>query len=149
MLCSPPLRDRLRARRIADGPVNRAKTATPWASSPATAEDIRALDVDVMPDGAACPRSRDRGGRRRGVRGEVRVVPRRQRRGARLSACGTTFVDSFAFATDASLVRTIGSYWPYATTCSITSRAMPFQSSRHFDGGRNLRARRLPAPSTE
>ena len=35
--------------------------------------------------------------------------------------------DRFAFATDASLARTIGSYWPYATTLyDYTSRAMPF-----------------------
>jgi cytochrome c len=36
--------------------------------------------------------------------------------------------DSFAHATDPKLVRTVGSYWPYATTLfDYTARAMPFQ----------------------
>ena len=35
--------------------------------------------------------------------------------------------DSFAYAMDPKLVRTVGSYWPYATTLfDYTSRAMPF-----------------------
>ena len=41
---------------------------------------------------------------------------------------GRTEGDSFAFATNARLARTIGSYWPYATTLyDYTARAMPFQ----------------------
>jgi cytochrome c len=35
--------------------------------------------------------------------------------------------DGFAFAKDARLVKTIGNYWPYATTLfDYTARSMPF-----------------------
>jgi cytochrome c len=41
---------------------------------------------------------------------------------------GRNAKDDFGFATNSSLVRTVGSYWPYATTLyDYTSRAMPFQ----------------------
>jgi S-disulfanyl-L-cysteine oxidoreductase SoxD len=96
----------------------------------ATPDDIRALDIDVMPDGRGLP-----SGRGSAVEGAVLY-------GAKCASChgvkgvggsaerlaGRTPGDSFAFATDASLARTIGSYWPYATTLyDYTARAMPFQ----------------------
>jgi cytochrome c len=104
--------------------------ATPLGiGRPATAEDIRALDVDVMPDGRGLP-----AGRGTAVEGAVvydaKCASCHGVKGAGGSAerlAGRTSVDSFAFATDASLVRTIGSYWPYATTLfDYTARAMPF-----------------------
>jgi S-disulfanyl-L-cysteine oxidoreductase SoxD len=112
-----------------------ARTTAQTTSTPlgigrsATAEDIRALDVDVMPDGRGLP-----AGRGTAVAGaavyEAKCASCHGVKGAGGSAerlAGRTSVDSFAFATDASLVRTIGSYWPYATTLyDYTSRAMPF-----------------------
>ena len=96
---------------------------------PATAEDIRALDIDVMPDGRGLP-----AGRGTAVEGAsvyaAKCVSCHGVKGTGGSAerlAGRTPGDSFAFATDASLVRTIGSYWPYATTLyDYTARAMPF-----------------------
>ena len=96
---------------------------------PATADEVRALDIDVMPDGRGLPAGR-------GTAAEGAVVY-----AAKCAAChgangeggsaerlvGRNDGDSFAFATNPRLVRTIGSYWPYATTLyDYTSRSMPF-----------------------
>ena len=94
----------------------------------ATADEIRALDIDVMPDGRGLPAGR-------GTAAEGAAVY-----GAKCASChgakgeggtaerlvGRNDGDSFAFATNARLVRTIGSYWPYATTLyDYTARSMP------------------------
>jgi cytochrome c len=97
---------------------------------PATSDDIRALDIDVMPDGRGLPP-----GRGTAVEGAKVYAAKcgscHGEKGAGGSAerlAGRTPGDSFAFSTDANLVRTIGSYWPYATTLyDYTARAMPFQ----------------------
>ena len=106
-------------------------SATPLGiGRPATAEDIRTLDVDVMPDGRGLPDGRGTAKDGAAVY-EAKCASCHGPKGAGGSAerlAGRTSVDSFAFATDASLVRTIGSYWPYATTLyDYTARAMPFQ----------------------
>ncbi len=115
-------------------------TATAAAQSPApprfaigraaTPEEIRALDIDVMPDGRGLPEGRGtaRDGRAvyasrcascHGAAGEGGSADR---------LVGRNDGDSFAFATNPKLVRTVGSYWPYATTLyDYTRRAMPFQ----------------------
>jgi cytochrome c len=95
----------------------------------ATADEVRALDIDVMPDGRGLPAGR-------GTAAEGAVVY-----AAKCATChgasgeggsaerlvGRNDGDSFAFATNPRLVRTIGSYWPYATTLyDYTSRSMPF-----------------------
>lgn len=97
---------------------------------PATAEDVRALDIDVMPDGRGLPPGTGT------VRDGASVYS------AKCASChggkgeggsaerlvGRNDGDSFAHATDPKLIRTIGSYWPYATTLfDYTARAMPFQ----------------------
>ena len=96
---------------------------------PATVAEIRALDVDVMPDGTGLPEGR-------GTVAEGAAVY-----AAKCASChgkagqgkpfdqlvGRDSGDGFAFAKDARLVRTIGNYWPYATTLfDYTSRTMPF-----------------------
>ena len=96
---------------------------------PATADQIRALDIDVMPDGRGLPVGR-------GTPTEGAVIY-----ASKCAAChgpngegasaerliGRNDGDSFAFATNPRLARTIGSYWPYATTLyDYTSRSMPF-----------------------
>lgn len=96
---------------------------------PATADEVRALDIDVMPDGRGLPAGR-------GTAAEGALVY-----GTKCAAChgangeggsaerlvGRNDGDSFAFATNPRLVRTIGSYWPYATTLyDYTARSMPF-----------------------
>lgn len=100
---------------------------------PATAEDIRKADTDVRPDGQGLPHDS-------GTVTAGEVVYKQ-----RCVAChGATGVegpfnklvgrmpgDSFNFARDQKLLplRTIGSYWPYATTLyDYINRAMPFDS---------------------
>ena len=97
---------------------------------PATPDDVRALDIDVMPDGRGLPPGRGtvaegaavyaaKCASCHGAKGEGGTAER---------LVGRNEGDSFAFATNARLVRTIGSYWPYATTLyDYTARAMPFQ----------------------
>lgn len=97
---------------------------------PATAEEIRARDIDVMPDGRGLPPGRGTvrdGGTVyaakcascHGPRGEGGTADR---------LVGRNDGDSFAHATNPKLIRTVGSYWPYATTLfDYTARAMPFQ----------------------
>jgi hypothetical protein len=96
---------------------------------PATDAEIRALDIDVRPDGRGLPP-----GRGTVAEGEGLFV-------AKCAAChgikgeglssdrlvGRTPNDDFSFATNPALPRTIGSYWPYATTLfDYTRRTMPF-----------------------
>ncbi len=100
---------------------------------PATADDIRKADTDVRPDGHGLPHDS-------GTVAAGEVVYKQ-----RCIAChGATGVegpfnklvgrmpgDSFNFARDQKLLplRTIGSYWPYATTLyDYINRAMPFDS---------------------
>jgi cytochrome c len=95
----------------------------------ATPAEIAALDIDVMPDGRGLPAGR-------GTVAEGAAVY-----SAKCASChgakgeggsadrlvGRNDGDSFAYATNAKLTRTVGSYWPYATTLyDYTARAMPF-----------------------
>jgi cytochrome c len=95
----------------------------------ATADEVKALDIDVMPDGRGLPAGRgtvaegakvyaEKCGSCHGKNGEGASADR---------LVGRNAGDSFAYAKDPKLVRTIGSYWPYATTLyDYTFRAMPF-----------------------
>ncbi len=95
----------------------------------ATAEEIRALDIDVTPDGTGLP-----AGRGTVPEGAVTYAAkcaschgRSGEGGAGDRLVGREPGDGFAFAKDARLVKTIGNYWPYATTLfDYTSRSMPF-----------------------
>ena len=96
---------------------------------PATADEIRALDIDVMPNGTGLPEGRGT------------VAEGAATYAAKCASChgqsgegkpfdplvGRDAGPGFAFAKDARLVRTIGNYWPYATTVfDYTARSMPF-----------------------
>jgi cytochrome c len=96
----------------------------------ATADEIRARDIDVMPDGRGLPPGTGT------VRDGAAVYASKcaschgpkGEGGSAERLVGRNEGDSFAHATDPKLVRTVGSYWPYATTLfDYTSRAMPFQ----------------------
>ena len=95
----------------------------------ATAEEIKAIDIDVMPDGRGLPA------------GSGSVAEGAKIYATKCASChgkngeGASFdrlvaTDSgknFDFATNAKLPRAVGNYWPYATTLyDYTYRAMPF-----------------------
>jgi cytochrome c len=98
---------------------------------PATAQEIQAWDIDVMPDGTGLPAGSGTASQgaaiyarrcaachgRTGSEGPSdRLVGREPRQG-------------FPFGRDPHWVRTIGNYWPYATTLyDYIRRAMPLQA---------------------
>jgi cytochrome c len=95
----------------------------------ATADEIKALDIDVMPDGRGLPP-----GRGTVAEGATVYAAKCQschgKDGAGASAdklVDTNSGTNWNFAMDAKLVKTVGNYWPYATTLfDYTQRAMPF-----------------------
>lgn len=95
----------------------------------ATAEEIKAIDIDVMPDGRGLPA------------GSGSVAEGATVYAAKCASChgkngegataerlvATDAGKNFDFATNAKLPRAVGNYWPYATTLyDYTYRAMPF-----------------------
>ena len=96
---------------------------------PATADEVRALDIDAAPDGHGMPEGKGTAASGstiyaakcagcHGAKGEGGSAER---------LVGLNAGGSFAYATDGKLIRTVGSYWPYATTLyDYTYRAMPF-----------------------
>jgi cytochrome c len=112
-----------------------ARPAAQTPSSPlgigrlATVEDIRAVDIDVTPDGRGLPVGRGTATEGAAVYSKkcASCHGAKAEGGSAERLAGRTAGDRFAFATDTSLARTIGSYWPYATTLyDYTARAMPF-----------------------
>lgn len=120
---------------IAEQATSRPQVPSPRSQAPlgigraATPDEITKLDIDVMPDGRGLPAGR-------GTVAEGAAIY-----AAKCQSChgangvGGTFDrlvgrDSglnFNFAMDPKLVRTVGNYWPYATTLyDYTYRAMPF-----------------------
>ncbi|MGE3509373.1 MAG: c-type cytochrome [Vicinamibacterales bacterium] len=95
---------------------------------PATPEEIRRLDVDVMPNGRGLPDGRGsvadgaavyaaKCASCHGPRGEGATADR---------LVATEAADTFAFGRDPKLPRAIGNYWPYATTLyDYIARSMP------------------------
>jgi len=96
--------------------------------TPATPAEIEAWDIDIMPDGTGLPRGEgsvtkgariyaEQCARCHGGRGEGRPFD---------PLAGRIEADAFPFAEDPKLEKTVGNYWPYATTLfDYTRRAMP------------------------
>ena len=95
----------------------------------ATADEIKKIDIDVMPDGRGLPEGS-------GTAAEGSKIY-----AAKCASChgadgqggsADRLVDresgkNWDFATNPKLVKTVGNYWPYATTLyDYTQRAMPF-----------------------
>jgi cytochrome c len=95
----------------------------------ATSDEVKAIDIDVMPDGRGLPPGRGTVREGAGVYAEkcASCHGAKGEGGTAERLVGRNDGDSFAYATNAKLVRTIGSYWPYATTLyDYTFRSMPF-----------------------
>jgi len=114
---------------MADKPARPATPAPLGIGRAASAEEIKAIDIDVMPDGRGLPA------------GSGTVAEGATIYAAKCASChgksgeGATFDrlvatdagKNFDFATNAKLPRAVGNYWPYATTLyDYTYRAMPF-----------------------
>jgi mono/diheme cytochrome c family protein len=95
----------------------------------ASADEIKKIDIDVRPDGVGLPE------------GKGTVAEGAKIYAAKCQSChgangqggsAERLVDresgkNWDFATNAKLVKTVGNYWPYATTLyDYTNRAMPF-----------------------
>lgn len=97
----------------------------------ATADEIKTLDIDVMPDGRGLPAGR-------GTVAEGTAIYAAKCRSCHGAAgeggsaerlVGRESGPNFNFAMNPTLVKTVGNYWPYATTLyDYTYRAMPFMA---------------------
>ena len=106
---------------VAQQPLGIGRVATP--------DEIRKVDIDVMPDGRGLPE-----GKGTFAAGATIYAAKCQAcHGANgIGGSADRLVDresgkNWDFATNAKLVKTVGNYWPYATTLyDYTQRAMPF-----------------------
>jgi cytochrome c len=103
----------------------------------ATAQDIAALDVDVTPDGHGLPAGKGSVAQGAAVyaakcaachgaagEGQAGTPPAGQAAAPKL--VGRDPKEGFPFGQDPKLVKTVGNYWPYATTVfDYVRRAMP------------------------
>jgi cytochrome c len=106
---------------VAQAPLGIGRVATP--------DEIKKIDIDVMPDGRGLPDGK--GTVAEGAK--VYAAKCQSCHGANgIGGSAERLVDresgkNWDFATNARLVKTVGNYWPYATTLyDYTNRAMPF-----------------------
>lgn len=120
-------------------PIGRAAIENPGHSSPGrpvTAEEIALWDVDVMPNGEGLPE-----GSGTVEAGRLLYFERCQgchgahgRNGPFDTLAGRLPDGEFPFALDRTEPRTIGNYWPWATTIfDYTRRAMPLDRPGSLD----------------
>src|SRR4029077_3771967 len=109
---------RLIAAAVALGTVQSGPPARLGFGRPATADEIAAWDIAVRPDGRGLPAGR--GTARDGAAiyasrcGSCHGATGQDGPAARLG--GREPRDGFPFGRDPTLVKTVGNYWPYATT---------------------------------
>ena len=115
---------------------------------PATPAEIAAWDIDVGPDGAGLPPGSGTAGdgapiyaaRCAGCHGKT------GKEGPNDVLVGRLPGDAFTFARDPRAPKTIGSYWPYATTVfDYIRRAMPPDTPGSLKRQGGLRPRGVPA----
>ena len=102
-----------------------------------SAKEIRQWDIDIMPDGKQLPPG---GGTAQ--RGKIVYVKKclschgEAGRGGANDQLAGSYDPAINFATDMKAVRTVGSYWPYATTLyDYINRAMPFNAPGSLSTG--------------
>lgn len=99
--------------------------------TPANLADIQAWDIDVRPDGRGLP-----AGSGNAEQGEAIYQAKCEschgaggKGGPYGSLVGRVAGDAFPFGSDPSIEKTVGNYWPYATTLfDYLRRAMPFDA---------------------
>jgi len=107
-----------------------AEEAERWLiGQPVAAEHLQKIDIDVLPDGRGLPEGQ-------GSMAEGKAIYDKQCAachgtdgvgGSYGSLAGGRPVDPAAMAADRSYQRTIGNYWPYATSLfDYIRRAMPY-----------------------
>jgi cytochrome c len=106
----------------------------------ATAQDIAALDVDVTPDGHGLPPGKGTVSQGaavyaakcaacHGAAGEGQAGTPAAGQAAAPKLVGRDPKEGFPFGQDPKLVKTVGNYWPYATTVfDYVRRAMPLSA---------------------
>ena len=109
-----------------------ALAQVPQFGQPIALADIAAWDISIGPDGAGLPPGRGTAIEGEAIyvvkcqacHGEKGIKPSVALAGALVGGMGT-------LAPDKTPTKTVGSYWPYATTLfDYTRRAMPFQESK-------------------
>ena len=108
----------------------RAADAKPLGiGRPATPDEIRKLDIDVMPDGRGLPPGKGTVAEGAAIYA-AKCASCHGKTGEGATAERLVATDSgknFDFAMNGKLVKAVGNYWPYATTLyDYTYRAMPF-----------------------
>jgi cytochrome c len=111
-------------------PVRVAAQAPPrfGIGRPATPTEIAALDIDIGPDGTGLPPGRGTSGEGAPIYAArcANCHGKSGKEGPNDVLVGRLPGDTFPFATDPRAPKTIGSYWPYATTVfDYIRRAMP------------------------
>jgi len=97
----------------------------------ATPEEIRVLDIDIMPDGHGLPPGKGTAAEGKAVyEAKCRSCHGPEGQGGQFDRLvGRDSGPNWNFATDPKLVKTVGNYWPYASTLfDYTRRAMPFMA---------------------
>jgi cytochrome c len=109
-----------------------ALAQSPQFGQPIEPADIAGWDISIGPDGAGLPP-----GRGTAIEGEAIYVAKCQachgEKGisASVALAGALVGGRGTLAPDKTPIKTVGSYWPYATTLfDYVRRAMPFQESK-------------------
>ncbi|MBR0828078.1 cytochrome c [Bradyrhizobium manausense] len=109
-----------------------ALAQAPQFGQPIEPADIAAWDISIAPDGAGLPP-----GRGTAIEGEAIYAAKCQAcHGEKGTNPGVAFAGALVggmgtLAPDKTPIKTVGSFWPYATTLfDYISRAMPFQESK-------------------
>ena len=97
-----------------------------------SAADVAAIDIDANGTGSGLPAGQGTAAAGKGLYLQQCAschLPHGEGQGPNPRLIGTTPAAGFAFASDAKAPRTIGNYWPYATTVyDYVHRAMPLSA---------------------
>ena len=106
---------------------NAASTQTPQFGQPITPSDVALWDISIGPDGAGLP-----AGKGTAAQGETVYVAQCQAcHGEKGAGTPNDALVGGSLAPGKPPVKTVGNYWPYATTLfDYIRRAMPFQESK-------------------